>query len=80
VGQEKGEAMKKIVIALALIGMFISGAVLADVQLNNTHKGKKKGDQVVNCAYCHTTGAIPKQGKDYAKYKTTDTCKGSGCH
>jgi cytochrome c553 len=72
--------MKKLILTLAIISMFIGGAALADVQLNNKHKGKKKGDEIVNCAYCHTKAGIPKAGKDYAKYKTNEACKGQGCH
>ena len=72
--------MKKLILAVLMVSAFVGGAVLADVPLNNKHKGKKKGDEVVNCAYCHTKAAIPKAGKDYAKYKTHESCKGAGCH
>jgi hypothetical protein len=73
--------MKKLILTLAIISMFIGGAALADVQLNNKHKGKKKGDEIVNCAYCHTKAGIPKSGKDFTSFKTTNAaCKGQGCH
>jgi cytochrome c553 len=72
--------MKKLILTLAVISMFVGGAALADVPLNNKHKGKKKGDEIVNCAYCHAKAGVPKAGKDYAKYKANESCKGAGCH
>jgi hypothetical protein len=72
--------MKKLLLTLALASVFAGSAALADVPLNNKHKGKKNGDEIVNCAYCHTKAAIPKAGKDYAKHKAHATCKGQGCH
>jgi len=72
--------MKKLILTLAILSAFVAGAVFADVQLNNAHKGKKKGDEIVNCAYCHTKAGVPKAGKDYAKHKANPSCKGQGCH
>ena len=72
--------IKRLILSLVVLSAFAGAAVLADVPLNNKHKGKKKGDEVVNCAYCHTKAAIPKAGKDYAKHKGHESCKGSGCH
>jgi len=72
--------MKKIIFGLAIATMFVSTVLFADVTLNKKHKGLEKDGAKINCVYCHKKAGNPKEGKDYAKYKSGKFCKGSGCH
>ena len=72
--------MKKILAAMAILSLFVGTVIFADVPLNKKHKGLEKDGEKINCAYCHKKAGNPKEGKDYAKYKTGKFCTGSGCH
>ena len=73
--------MLKLLCAFALCSSLLSCLLLAEVAINNKHKGMDGVDgSAVNCAYCHQKAAIPKAGKDHAKYKSGPYCRTEGCH
>jgi hypothetical protein len=74
--------MKKLILTLAIVSMFVGGAAIANPGLNGKHAGKKNGADSVNCVYCHTKAGLPKtKGQDLAKLKSTNgSCKAAGCH
>ncbi len=74
--------MQKIIIALSLMTLFASGAVLANGKTNKAHlKMTGKDKAKINCVYCHNTAGIPKKkGQDVEKFYKTAYCMGKGCH
>jgi len=72
--------MKKMLLVASIASLFISALAFSSPTLVKTHKGMNKDGAAVDCAYCHKTSAIPKEGKDFAKYQKNATCAGPACH
>ena len=74
--------MKKIILTLVMLGLFIASTLIANPRLASQHKNMKKDGKALNCNYCHNDAKVPRQKGSYPKAKVDANrmCKGSGCH
>ena len=74
--------MKKIIITIIFIILFISAVLGANSTMNKAHlKMAGKDGAKINCVYCHKEAKIPKKkGQDLEALCKTPHCAGKGCH
>ena len=74
--------MKRAYLAIIIAAIFAATGLLANPQLQTKHKNMKKGDKMINCAYCHTAAKIEKKkgAANINAINKNPNCTGAGCH